>query len=292
MAVVGVGDSARNASSGNTARSTADARAMIDRWVAETPTVTRSLSLGLIVSFVIGTVLGSYSIATVPLFVLTRLEVYRLLLSPWFESQVLSLFIVLLWANRTGLKIENDLGSRPYAIALAQVAIAINIVFCALVVFLAKATGAEALLVTGCQGLFPSIVALLVIVPPRGPISIAFIPVAIPAKFAPYALVAFAMILNGQLPLDLVCGVLVGHLYNWIPESWNFQARLFQLPLYASVAQVDREQTRASAPEQAPSTATATESTTKVDRSLLLEAAQARQNRNAVPGESQKDDKL
>ncbi|GBG33215.1 Rhomboid-related protein 4 [Hondaea fermentalgiana] len=187
-----------------------DLRQTLDAWLERTPIVTRALSILTITCFFLGIAVGNQAIATVPLFVLENLELYRLIISPLFESHLLALLIVLFWLNRVGIKLENELGSRRVFTVFAQVSVSINLVFCAIVITLSQLIGAGYMMTLGCQGFFPTIVSLLVILPPQGPMSITFIPVMVPPKYAPYALIALSTILSGSLPLDLLCALVVG----------------------------------------------------------------------------------
>lgn len=145
----------------------------------------------------------------------------------------------------------------------------------------------------GCQGFFPTIVSLLVIQPPQGPVSIAFVPARIAPQYAPYALIALSTIISGSVPLDLLCALVVGLLFKKLVVSGGGFTGLggFVLPLFGSSPRATVSAASSSTSMQLPSGtrpvrgASITLAAIKPSRDLLREAAQSRLGQvNGGPG--------
>jgi len=91
------------------------------------------------------------------------------------------------------VEIERKVGSRELGLVLLRVAIGSNLVFCTIGYSLNLVIGNPSFMVMGSQGLFPTLVALIVLFY-QGPMRLMFFPQAIPSKYFPLALIGFLTI--------------------------------------------------------------------------------------------------
>mmetsp|Transcript_8083 Transcript_8083/g.13017 ORF Transcript_8083/g.13017 Transcript_8083/m.13017 type:complete len:261 (+) Transcript_8083:305-1087(+) len=242
-------------------------RTAIDQWVHKTPPVTRCVCIGVSSLFFVGWALGAQAVATVPLFVISYFEVHRIFISQFFESDPFAVFVVVMYFNTQGKKIEEDIGSRKLMLVIMQLSVFTNLVYCAVMVGLSQAVGASYLLVTSCQGLFPTVLACFILYPPNGPIQVMFLPGAFPATAVPYIIIVMSAIFSQAIPFDLLSAVIVGQFYKKIGKGFSFSD--LPLPQYSSVPLGEDH----SVPDIVQPSEAVDE---KPSRKVLLEAAEAR----------------
>lgn len=180
-----------------------------DEWVRETPAVTRSLTFALLGASALGFAFGGNALATIPYFVITKMEVYRVITSPLCEHNVLSLVLSGFWVNRVGANIEKELGGRAFALMMGRVAILTNVIFLLLILFLSTLGGLPFLMVYGTQGLLPTMTGIFV---KRPPPVFSFFGYRIPVQYAPWVAIGFFALISNRVPMDLICGAAVGYM--------------------------------------------------------------------------------
>jgi len=207
-----------------------DARQALDKWADETPWLTRALSISLTVGSVLGLATGLWPVC-VPSLVMEG-EVHRLVLSVFSEGHPIGILVSLIWVNRSMKRQEEEFGSTNIAMLLLQLAVSINVVYCALMVMLAGAVGAPQLMLIPSQGLFPTILAMLIVNKPEGRMSIPLVPFSMEPKHVPFAIIGISFLLSGSIPLDLLCSLLVSYGYKKITSS----SATTILPLFQSAS--------------------------------------------------------
>ena len=182
-------------------------------WAAHTPLVTRSASVLIfgfsLASFVFG--VGPSAAANIPVRVIFGLEIYRLVLSPWFEPGVLSLLFVWLSFQGIGSRLEAAFGSTGFLIAMSTLILVSNMLFVLTCIVLEITMISPGAMHEYSSGFWVVILGLIVLecsISPDTSRRLFLINVEIPTKYYPWALLGLFSLFFG---ISLAHGQLLLH---------------------------------------------------------------------------------
>lgn len=184
------------------------------QWARETPLVTRSLMQVLVVFYVASFFLNTYALVNVPYFTIMSVELYRLLLAPFFTTSFFNLVFALMTLFRMGTTLEASLGSSALLVMLLTLALVTQVLFTAFALTVAILGYAEAML-WSAGGAWLLVIALLAIEcleDPRPTRRLFFLPIEVPTRYFPLALYALYSLFLG-LRIDMLCALAVGYAY-------------------------------------------------------------------------------
>jgi membrane associated rhomboid family serine protease len=113
-------------------------------FVRDTPLVTRYVLTTLFMTWFLSFFIDPFfALSNIPYYSLLRFEVYRIILSPFLCSNLLSLVFAYLSFNTSGKRLEFSMGSTAFGWLLVTVGMATNIAFIALCFVLSALTNEE-----------------------------------------------------------------------------------------------------------------------------------------------------
>jgi membrane associated rhomboid family serine protease len=154
--------------------------------------------------------------ANIPLFVVYRLELYRIFLAPWFELSIFSLLVIWLSFQNIGKKLEEALGSAGFLIVIFTLASATNILWVMLCISFEFSGISPGAMKEPSVGFWPVILGLIVLECSLAPGSTRRLfpfNVEVPVKYYPWALLAMFALFFGISVVHLLA-VGVGYLYT------------------------------------------------------------------------------
>lgn len=186
--------------------------------MSRTPLVMRSVLVLYGVLTIVGWVTSIGSLfASIPYYNIFYFQVYRMILSPFFEGQLLSFAFGMMAMVTQGPQLEGKHGSIGVSILFLSFAVSINVALTVFALIGSTIFGSSILMISS-QGVWPIMLAFLSIdcaTNPDAPRPILCLPVRVPSKFIPFILVGLMALLSGGLPFDLIFGVLFGFAYQF-----------------------------------------------------------------------------
>jgi len=163
---------------------------------------------------VIGFVTGlSIALSCTPRYVVYYFEVYRLILSPFVESQLIPFILGAVMLVTQGPAIEAKYGSLRLALLTLLFTLAINVAYTVFALLASALFGWSSLMITPSDGIFPILMAFMsmsLAENPDQPTPLLCFPVRVKAIFLPFVLVGLMSLLSFQLQVDMLLGALVG----------------------------------------------------------------------------------
>eukprot|EP01029_Cantina_marsupialis_P032335 TRINITY_DN978_c0_g1_i4.p1 TRINITY_DN978_c0_g1~~TRINITY_DN978_c0_g1_i4.p1 ORF type:complete len:204 (-),score=30.05 TRINITY_DN978_c0_g1_i4:233-844(-) len=184
------------------------------KWSNETPLVTRSTILLILGSTLLTFITGTASLfANVPMAVLFKFQIHRLIFSPFIQSGILSVIFCLLSFGMRGKVWEQQQGSVKmlYLILVTSWLINLMVVFFALTLmpitslFMMQPN-------VGFWGLIMALITLECLVEPDQERKLWLIGTPLKSKYFPWAIFAFFTLLGG-FNLSILMGIIIGHLF-------------------------------------------------------------------------------
>ncbi|KAJ1457831.1 hypothetical protein M885DRAFT_562312 [Pelagophyceae sp. CCMP2097] len=190
-----------------------------EAWRARTPLVCRKVCEVLVCAYAVSWVFDlSAALSVVPFFVVRRLQVYRLVLSPLVGNSLISVLLtVLTVGDGVGPRLERSLGSMRLAALVASSVVGVNVAFVALCYAVVSLGALDAALFTS-RGLWHTVLTLVAVECLSGPEAarrLLCLPVDVPRLYYPVALGALWMLFSGGLGLDIPLAVGFGYLDNF-----------------------------------------------------------------------------
>jgi membrane associated rhomboid family serine protease len=159
----------------------------------------------------------------IPYKTILRFNVWRVFTSVFVTLNLLNILFAFLSWIPDAIRLENTIGTVKYGMNFMINATLINVFFIAFMFVLAALFGKGAIEVKSA-GLWPLIMAeltLLSLANPENPVALFFLPCQFPAKYYPWALLAFFTIMNPQsFQFDILCGILYGYLYFYYLRNY------------------------------------------------------------------------
>lgn len=179
------------------------------------PPLIKALTFLLVFCFFLGVSMDKH-VRTIPLLVVHEKQVFRLFLSAFFEGNIVNLVVAIYMLNTWACRVENILGSKSFAFLFLQLVVLINLVVCAVTYSIYWYTKDSRYLLYSTSGMYPSLVALLVVNPPSQPVALLCLPISIPPRYVALVLVLLSSLLSLHVPLDLLGALVIGALYSMI----------------------------------------------------------------------------
>lgn len=233
--------SGTNSSSGGTG-STNPYLDAYNAWHNTTPIVTRFTMICIIILYLISWFINmDTAFNNSSYYTIYKFQIYRLFLSPFVGNSILSIVFLALFYPSMASRMENSMGSTFFVALLCIISIVTNVIFVVITTSLYY-MGVNSLL-WSCSGFWTIIFGILTIeclAQPDMPRRIFMLPIDIPSKYFPLAMLAFFYLFNG-FQLDFFISVCIGAAYSrglldrlrpssTTMQSWESQGGcLFQL---------------------------------------------------------------
>jgi membrane associated rhomboid family serine protease len=187
-------------------------------WASRTHFVTRSVILCLFGLYTLAFIAGidELMFANIPLFVVYRLELYRIILSPWFEPSFLSLLFIWLSFQGIGRRLEEAVGSAGLLIAIITLATVTNVLFVVSCICFEISGISPGAMKEPSVGFWTVVLGLIVLecsLSPDAPRRLFPLNVEVPIKYFPWVLLVMFSLFFGVSFAHLL-GVCVGYLYT------------------------------------------------------------------------------
>lgn len=193
-----------------------------ESFVRDTPFVTRCLLQTQGITWLLSWFLDlGLAVGNVPQFTIFHFEIYRIFLSPFICTSLLSLVFCYLSFAEYGKRMEFDLGSTAFAILLATIGWVVNIVHLAVCFVLYSTDGSTNWLFMPCFGVWMLVFGLLSIECSQAPATSTrrLFVVDVPTRYYPLALVALFSLLGGfQLAYILAIGIGVAYRQGYLDK--------------------------------------------------------------------------
>lgn len=190
----------------------------LEDWKSRTPLLCRLVAQTTVVAYVVSWLVPLKALfECIPFKVLSKLQFYRLLLSPLGGNSLLgTLFACLTIGDGVGPRLERSSGSLSFAALWALAVLGVNCAFVALCYVLAAGGTLEAALLSssGIWGPLFCLVAVECLSAPETTRKLFFLPVDVPRLYYPLVLCGLFMLLAG-LKLDLALGLAIGYLEHF-----------------------------------------------------------------------------
>ena len=168
-----------------------------------------------------------FYLANVPFYTIFRIQLWRLITTTFLTTNFLNILFGLFSWVRDGSSLETSMGTIKYMFTFIMNGIMIQIIYTLLMFILFLILKNNAVLVMNAQGynvensgLWPIIMAemtLLCMANPDSPMRLFFFPCVIKAKFYPFLLFGFFMLMSGfQIQFDVFAGILYGVFYHFV----------------------------------------------------------------------------
>jgi membrane associated rhomboid family serine protease len=162
----------------------------------------------------IGLDFGDY-LANEPAYTVGSFEIYRIVLSVFVDNSIISVVFMWLFFPAMGARMEQQMGTASFGWLLLSSAIAINVGFLVVCLFLAMFGMSSAMhyICSGFWSVLFTLISLDCLATPDMPRRLLCIPVDIPGQYFPFAIYAFFCFFGG-FRLDLLLGIGVGYGYS------------------------------------------------------------------------------
>lgn len=182
-----------------------------------TPFVTRMILSVQVVSYLVSWVVDpNYALANIPYFVVFQFEIYRVVLSPLVNTQLITLMFAFLSFLELGKRLEYNLGTVAFGWFCAGVSLITNVAFLFLSLALYALSGEKKYLMSGASGiwliLFGAIAAECIQAP--ADIKRRFFFCEVPVRYYPLALYAVFAFIGGGPSMAYAISMGVGYLYG------------------------------------------------------------------------------
>jgi membrane associated rhomboid family serine protease len=155
------------------------------------------------------------ALTNIPAYVIYDIQIWRLFTSSFVTLSIFNiLFGFLAWIP-DAIRLELTSGTIKYMFAFFINSIIIQIIYVALSFTLSIIS--KQLILMPSSGLWPVIMAeitILCLTNPDNQLRIMFLPCLVPAKYYPWALFAFFSVLNMNLQIDIIAGIIYGYLFH------------------------------------------------------------------------------
>lgn len=190
-----------------------------ESFVRDTPLVTRyTLSSQCISWFVSFFFNPSYALGTIPSFVVTKLEIYRIILSPLVCDSALSLVFAYLSFLDNGKRLEFSMGSTAFAWLMVTITVVTNVTFCILMFGLSGLTNEKGFLLSPSSGIWTVLFGIIAIecvkAPPNSQRRFFFL--TVPTIYYPLILWLIFSLLFGGLNLAFLISIGVGYAHGYV----------------------------------------------------------------------------
>jgi membrane associated rhomboid family serine protease len=180
--------------------------------------------------------------ANIPLYTIYKFHLWRLITSVFMTLSIINIIFAFIAWLPDALKLEKSTGTVRYFLNFMINSILIQIMY-TIIIFIISLFYKNILLMPS-SGLWPMILAeitILCLSNPQGQLQMMFIPCMIPSKFYPWALFGFFTILNMNVQLDILAGILYGYLFfyylkNKIQFSDEFISRAENWPILNKIS--------------------------------------------------------
>jgi len=184
----------------------------------DTPLVTRYVLTSLTLSYVLSYATDlTWPLQNMPLFTLTRLELYRLVLAPFVCTSLMSLIFAYISLTGHGKRLEHAMGSTAFGALILTIGTLTNIIYLILCVLGWAITKDIRHLAGSSVGIWTVLLGIISMecCTEGSPSHRNFFMFTVPTLYYPIALLVFIALLSGGLPLSYVISVGVGYAYGY-----------------------------------------------------------------------------
>lgn len=168
-----------------------------------------------------------FYLANIPYYTIYKIQIWRIITSTFLNTSILNILFGLLSWVRDGSSLELSMGTIRYMFVFLINGIFIQIIHTIIIFLIFLVLKNDKILSLNAagysvenNGLWPIIMAemtLLCMANPESPMRLFFFPCEIKAKFYPFILFAFFMLMSGfQIEFDLFAGIIYGIIYHYL----------------------------------------------------------------------------
>jgi membrane associated rhomboid family serine protease len=158
----------------------------------------------------------TFALANIPYFTIFRIQLYRILTSPFVCSSILNLFFAFMGFMNNGVKLEQSMGSALFGVLFFKLTIVTNLVFLIVSFLLWGLTNNEGYLAGVSVGVWTVLLSIIAVecaqAPPNSKRKLFFFEV--PVLYYPLVLLALFSLFAG-FRLSYCLGVAVGYLQGF-----------------------------------------------------------------------------
>jgi len=217
-------------------------------WWSQVPLFVRFIIITTLSFYLISWFLGGFTkkLTNIPAQLIYNFQIWRLLTSVFITSSIFNiLFGFIAWIP-DAIKLENNTSTMKYMCTFFINNSIIQILYIILCLILSLIS--NSFLLMQSNGLWPLIlgeITILCLTNPENQLMFMFLPCLIPAKIYPWALFAFFTVLNMNLHIDILAGILYGYLFHYylkskIQLSDEFIIRMENAPLLNKLGNFER----------------------------------------------------
>lgn len=184
----------------------------------DTPLVTRYVLTSLTLSYALSYVIDlTWPLQNMPLFTLTRLELYRLVLAPFVCTSLISLIFAYVSLTGHGKRLEYALGSTAFGALILTIGTLTNIIYLIVCVLGWAITQDIRHLAGSSVGIWTVLLGItsMECCVEGSPSKRNFFMFTVPTLYYPIALLVFIALLSGGVPFPYVISVGVGYAYGY-----------------------------------------------------------------------------
>lgn len=188
-----------------------------ESYVQNTPLVTRYVLNSVVISYFMSFFVDpTFALANIPYFTIFRIQLYRILTSPFVCSSILNLFFAFMGFMNNGVKLEQSMGSALFGVLFFKLTIVTNLVFLIVSFLLWGLTNNEGYLAGVSVGVWTVLLSIIAVecaqAPPNSKRKLFFFEV--PVLYYPLVLLALFSLFAG-FRLSYCLGVAVGYLQGF-----------------------------------------------------------------------------